>query len=290
MRDGFINVNKPPNMTSHDVVNIVRKVMCTKKVGHGGTLDPFATGVLPIAIGRATKFIEYLSNCDKFYRAEIFFGIETDTGDITGKVINQMNFNMPKYSEIVSILQSFIGVITQTPPKFSAIKINGHKAYELARKNIDFDMPSRQVNINKITLADITDSTLQIDIECSKGTYIRSLAVDIGKKLNILTTLKTLQRIKVGNFLISESFTLDELKKNTYDCIINIDNCLNHLPKFDLPKHRLKAFCSGLSTTVNENLNDEILYRTYVEDKFIGIGKIVKGEFKSVKLYLSQNI
>ena len=272
-------------MTSHDVVNRVRRIFNTKKVGHAGTLDPFATGVLPIAVGRATKFLEYLSDCDKSYRAEILFGVETSTGDITGSVIDQAGYKPEALLEVDEILHSFTGTIFQTPPKYSAIKVNGKKAYELARKNVDFTLPQREVTIYNLTVVSRTENTLTIDVDCSKGTYIRSLAVDIGKQLNIPATLKSLQRTKVGIFSIANSMTLESLANISNNVFIKVDACLEHLPRFELPSRRLKAFCSGLSTRINENLTEGIILRVYCDNEFIGTGRIVEGELKSAKLY-----
>ena len=282
-KSGFININKPPDMTSHDVVNRVRKIFNTKKVGHTGTLDPFATGVLPIAVGRAAKFIEYLNDCDKSYRAEILFGTETATGDITGEVIGECKLKAPlAVDKINEILKTFIGNIQQTPPKYSAIKINGRKAYELARKKVDFSIPSREVTIYNIEIVELTENTLTIVVDCSKGTYIRSLAVDIGKSLGIPATLKTLQRTRAGNFEIDNAVVLEELKP---DNIISVDTCLEHLPRLELPPHRLKAFSTGLSTRLSKILSEGSLYRVYLKGEFIGTGKIVDGELKSDKIF-----
>ena len=286
MKDGFININKPAGMTSHDVVNKLRKILGTKKVGHAGTLDPFATGVLPIAVGRATKFLEYLSNSDKSYRAEIFFGIETDTGDITGTIIDKSSiFVMPTVDEIENTLKHFSGIITQTPSKYSAIKINGRKAYELARKNIDFDMPTRTVEIKTINIVALSENYLTIDVDCSKGTYIRSLAVDIGHHLDIPATLKNLQRTRFGDFSINNSVIPENAE------IVSIDRCLDHLPRFNLPQHRYKAFRNGLSTTIHSDMTDlkdfetDTIFRVYVENEFVGIGQIVNDELKAAKVF-----
>ena len=289
MKDGFININKAADMTSHDVVNIIRKILQTKKIGHGGTLDPFATGVLPVAVGRATKFIEYLSGFDKSYRAQILFGTATDTGDITGNVINSSEFTMPSLDDINSALTSLTGVISQTPPKFSAIKINGKKAYELARKNIDFAIPERTVTIYKMSIVEITENTLTIDVDCSKGTYIRSLAVDIGSRLNIPATLKTLQRTRVGSFSIYDSLSVEELKNVGESAMVDVEKCLLHLPKLELPEQRLKAFCSGLTTNLHTDLNADSIYRIYINDSFVGTGKVVEGEIKADKLFYINN-
>lgn len=277
MVDGFINLNKPAGFTSHDAVNVMRRIFRTRKVGHGGTLDPAAVGVLPIAVGRATKFIEYLADCDKTYRADIFFSVATDSGDMTGNVITRAdNFRMPNSNEIDAAIKNFIGEVEQTPPKFSAIKINGRKAYDLARKNIDFEIPRRTVIINRIEILGVNENIVSIEVDCSKGTYIRTLAVDIAASLNLPAAIKFLQRIRVGNFTLANSSTLDDIK------LLPVDECLSHLPRFNLREGRVKAFCNGLPTNVREE-NSRV--RVYADDIFLGVGKICAGELRSDKLF-----
>lgn len=280
MSDGFINLNKPSGMTSHDAVNRVRKIFSTRKVGHAGTLDPQASGVLPIAIGRATKFIEYLAGCNKTYRAEILFGIATDSGDLDGKIISRTdNFKMPTVDDFNATLKSFIGEIEQTPPKFSAIKIHGRKAYDLARKNLDFDMPRRLVKISGIKLLALEENSATIEIDCGKGTYIRSLATDIGERLKIPATLKNLLRLRVGDFHLKNSATLDQL---TAENLLPVETCLNHLPRFELNENRIRAFLNGLPTTIHAP--DKNALRIFAGDKFLGVGKIERGELRSSKI------
>lgn len=284
MIDGFINLNKPAEMTSHDAVNIVRKIFSTKKVGHAGTLDPAAVGVLPIAVGHATKFIEFISDFDKTYRAEILFGVSTTTGDFEGEIVSKAeNIQIPSQDALKTILARFTGQIEQTPPKHSAIKINGRKAYDLARKNIDFEMPRRLVKINKIEILRVEENILTLEIDCSKGTYIRSLAVDIGESLNLPATLKFLQRVRVGNFNLNDAATFDDLKNDGEKFLLPVDSCLNHLKKFNLAERRIKAFCNGLPTNISAA--DEIV-RVYVAEKFLGVGKISTGELRAVKLFV----
>lgn len=281
INNGFINFNKAAGMTSHDAVNFLRKIFQTKKIGHGGTLDPAATGVLPIAVGRATKFLEYLTDCDKTYRAEILLGTSTDSGDLDGKIISQTeNFSMPTLGELQIASKKFIGEIEQTPPKFSAIKINGQKAYDLARKNIDFEIPKRLVKIYRLEILNVEKNIVTVEIDCSKGTYIRSLAIDFGESLNLPTTLKNLQRTRVGNFKIENSVTLGELKSNGENFLLPVEDCLN-FEKFFLPVHRVKAFLNGLPTNVNES--DKIV-KVYADEKFLGVGKIFSGELRSAKI------
>ena len=268
-------------MTSHDAVNFVRKIFNTRKVGHGGTLDPMATGILPIAVGQATKFIEYLADCDKTYRAEILFGVTTDSGDVTGNLINRAeNFVMPSIDELNAAVKNFIGDIEQRPPKFSAIKINGRKAYDLARKNIDFEMPRRTVTINRFEILRVEENFVTVEVDCSKGTYIRSLAVDFGERLNLPATLKSLQRIRVGKFCIENAVTIDELKIDAEKFLTPIENCID-FESFNLPNHRVKAYMNGLPTDVK--ISDKLV-KVYAAEKFLGVGRIINGELRSEKL------
>lgn len=283
MSDGFINLNKPSGMTSHDAVNHVRRIFSTRKVGHAGTLDPAACGVLPIAINQATKFIEYLADCDKSYHAEILFGISTESGDLDGEVIVRTeNFNMPTINELNEVLKNFVGEIEQTPPKFSAIKIHGRKAYDLARKNLEFDMPRRLVKIFRLALINLDKNSATIEIDCGKGTYIRSLAIDIGERLNLPATLKNLIRLRVGDFDLKNSLTFDEIKKFGADCLLPIEDCLKHLPTFELNERRIRAFMNGLPTTVHAP--DEKVLKIISGGKFLGIGRIEHGELRSSKI------
>ena len=280
MNDGFINLNKKSGMTSHDAVNHVRKIFSTRKVGHAGTLDPAASGVLPVAIGRATKFIEYLADLEKSYRAEILFGVATNSGDLEGEIISRADdFQMPTVDEFKATLKNFIGEIEQTPPKFSAIKIHGRKAYDMARKNLEFEMPRRLIKISDIKLIALEKNSAVIEITCGKGTYIRSLAIDIGERLNLPATLKNLIRLRVGEFDLKNSATLDEL---TAEKILPIEICLNHLPRFELKENRIRAFLNGLPTTLN--LPDEKVLRVFADGKFVGVGRIERGELRSSKI------
>ena len=254
-----------------------------RKVGHAGTLDPAACGVLPIAIGQATKFIEYLADCDKSYRAEILFGVATDSGDLDGEIIARTeNFHMPTAGKINDTLKNFVGEIEQTPPKFSAIKIHGRKAYDLARKNLAFDMPRRSVKIFRLELVALNKDSATIEVDCGKGTYIRSLAVDLGERLNLPSTLKNLIRLRVGDFDLNDALTIDDVKKFGENCLLPIESCLKHLPKFELPENRIRAFMNGLPTTVHAP--DDKVLRICAGEKFLGIGRIERGELRSSKI------
>lgn len=271
-------------MTSHDAVNFVRKIFSTRKVGHGGTLDPAAEGVLPIAVNRATKFLDCLTDGDKTYRAEILFGTATDSGDLEGKIIDRVeNFHMPATDELRLAAKNFVGEIEQTPPKFSAIKIDGRKAYDLARKNFEFEIPKRLVKIYRLEVLGTEKNFVTLEVDCSKGTYIRSLAVDIGKNFNLPATLKSLRRIRVGKFLLENSVTLEDLKLGGEKFLQSVESCLS-MKKFYLPEHRVRPFLNGLPTDVN--LPDATV-KIFAGKIFLGTGKIEKGELRSKKLFVT---
>lgn len=210
--DGIILINKPQGMTSHDVVNRVRRIMHTKKVGHCGTLDPMATGVLVIGINKATKAMQFLMSEEKEYRATLKLGSSTDTYDAEGKVIETKPFT--GYENLEEVLSSFKGDSMQQPPMYSAIKINGKKLYEYAREGIEVEVPERPITIYKLDLVDAHDDEITIDVKCSKGTYIRSLCVDIGKALGYPAHMTALVRNQSGHFTIDQAVTLEELEEN----------------------------------------------------------------------------
>jgi len=239
--NGIILINKPIDFTSHDVVNIVRRWAREAsgnrkiKVGHAGTLDPLATGVLPIAIGRATKFVDFLGGMDKEYKATFQLGFTTDTQDITGKIIKRKFslcenshqlftvhcslftkkfIHFPSPQKIKEIIEQFIGPQLQTPPMYSAIKVDGQKLYDLARKGVEIKRAPRQITIHNIEILDISLPNITILVDCSKGTYIRTLCHDIGQKLGTGATLTSLERTKVGPFDIGEC--QDLLTSNPY--------------------------------------------------------------------------
>ena len=271
MKDGFLNLLKPPGMSSHDVVSAVRRCLGVKRVGHAGTLDPGAAGILPLAVGRATRLIEYLADCDKAYRAELILGYSTDTGDDTGIVLEQKeNFSIPPKEEMQRVLENFMGEITQVPPKYSAIKIDGRRACDLMREHREVEIPARQVEIFRLDLIEIRERQLFLEVECSKGTYIRTLCADIGAALGIPATMGFLLRTRVGDFRLEQSVTLEELQEQGETALLAPETCLNALPRYELPMHRKKAFCNGLSTNVKEELPKN--FRVYCGEDFLGIG------------------
>ncbi len=232
---GFININKPKGMTSHDVVAQLRRVTKIKQIGHTGTLDPFACGVLPVAIGKATRIIEYLDD-DKEYLAHIQFGKNTTTYDLEGDITEVFAKNVTE-NDVVEGLRSFEGEISQIPPVYSAIKVNGKKLYEYARQGQEVEIKSRKVFISKIKLEDFDYDTqvAKVRIACSKGTYIRSIAYDLGKNLDCGGYLTALERTKAGNFLIDNSVKLADL--TDLNCVS--ENLTNPLEVLDYPIYDL---------------------------------------------------
>ncbi len=215
--DGVIVIDKPKNFTSHDVVNIARKVLKTKRIGHTGTLDPNATGVLVLCVNRATKLVKYFEQDQKAYQATIRLGIKTDTDDITGKVIDQADPSDVKEEAIKAALEGFLGKQLQTPPNYSAVKINGKKLYELARREIHIpNLKPREIEVFDIGSPEIRyeDEALFVDVNfsVSKGTYIRSIARDLGEKLGVFGTLQALRRTEVGQFKLSDAVSIEQLR------------------------------------------------------------------------------
>ena len=274
---GFLNILKPPGMSSHDVVGYVRRVLHTKKVGHAGTLDPAAAGVLPVAVGTATRLIEYLELTDKTYRAEIKLGIATDSGDDTGTVLtSQADWSDFDSSTLQEVLAKFTGKIQQTPPAHSAIKINGQKACDLLRAGKDVEVPSREVTIYRLELLAHSHDMLLIDCDCSKGTYIRSLCQDIGEALGVPATMAFLLRRRVGDFTAEAALTLEELAEAGEQALLPADKYLSSMQRFDLNPKREKAFCNGLSSTVKNFTAQTESLRVYAGGHFIGVGRYDK--------------
>ncbi len=210
--NGILNIYKEPGYTSHDVINRLRRICSQKKIGHTGTLDPNAEGVLPVCFGNATKICGLLTDTDKCYRAELILGKETDTCDITGTVISEKNVFVNE-TELKSVIMHFIGTIKQIPPMYSARKYKGQRLYDLARQGIVVEREAKEIKISSITLLGINaeHNTAEIEIECSKGTYIRSLCYDIGKKLGCGACMGKLVRMRVGQFSVDDSLTLEQV-------------------------------------------------------------------------------
>lgn len=209
-----LNINKPLNFSSAKVVAIVKRLTQAKKVGHGGTLDPLASGVLPVALNKATKTFEQMKNSRKKYFFRVTFGEFRDTDDAEGKVVESSEAR-PLREEIISVLPQFVGAIKQAPSRFSAIKINGKRAYELAREGVEFEMKEREVMIYEAKLLAAEQDFCEIEIECSGGTYVRSFARDLCKKLGVCGYVSLLTRTQVGDFFLKDAMTLDQLAEKT---------------------------------------------------------------------------
>lgn len=277
--DGIIVINKEKEYTSHDVVAKLKKKLNISKVGHTGTLDPNATGVLPILIGKGTKFSKYLINHDKIYEVELELGKKTDTADIEGKVIEEKNVDEKYIKEnLLQVLESFIGKQEQIPPMYSAIKKNGKKLYEYARAGEKVEIEPRKIEIYKIDLNKYDKNIISFVASCSKGTYIRSLCEDIAEKLNTLGYMKNLKRLQVGKFNIKDAVYIDDIDlKNVNDYLITLEEILRGIPCINLDEKKLKLFLNGVQLTDN---NIDGLYKIYVANKFIGTGTIKKGLLK----------
>ena len=266
--NGLVIVNKPKGRTSRDVINDLNHLFNTKKIGHSGTLDPLASGVLVCLIGSYTKLVDLITAYDKEYIATIKLGIKTDTLDITGNVLEQKNFNITK-KDIEKVFNSFPKQYLQTVPKYSAIKIKGKKLYEYARNKIDIDLPKKEVNIYLLELIDFKDDLITFKAHVSKGTYIRSLINDICTKLNTIGTMSDLVRIKQGNFSIDNSYTLEQISNNDYQ-LLNVKDFL-YYPVIEIPNTLYKSIINGASIDNTFNIKDYVIF-TY-QDKDIAIYK-----------------
>ena len=283
--DGIIVINKPKNYTSFDVVAVVRKLLDEKKVGHTGTLDPMATGVLPILIGRATKLQQFMTDKNKEYVASFKLGIASDTLDITGRIISTVKSDIKK-GEIEKVLQKFKGEIMQIPPMYSAVKKDGIRLYSLARKGINIERKPRKVTISELKLIKF-DENLQCGallVKCSKGTYIRTLCSDIGDFLGCGAVLTELERTKSFNFYIENSITLDELRNLASngllkEHVLSCDSVFEDLVKVRITDQQSKRFKNGGYLSLErifteKDLNNDELVRIYNKTEFIGLGRV----------------
>jgi tRNA pseudouridine55 synthase len=268
--DGFIIVNKPKDMTSHAVCNKIRSIMHTKKVGHSGTLDPLATGVLVVAVGKATKLINYLENQDKTYVAEALFGIQTDSYDILGNVLNKDDLSNPTDSEIDAQLEILKGSETQIPPIYSAIKVNGKKLYDYAKNGETVEILPRKIKIHSLKrVSNIIDKKVSIEVSANKGFYVRSLINDLGISLNTYAVMSNLIRTKAGKYDISISQTLEEIKENG-PIIHSIEDTFSHLKRIDVNDYMAKLVINGVILDERQfSLNE--MFKIYHNDKLIAI-------------------
>lgn len=280
--NGILIIDKPKDFTSFDMIAVTRRILHERKIGHTGTLDPMATGVLPILIGNATKVQSLLPDTNKEYQAKFQLGMTTDTLDITGKVLSQCQSYISK-EEFQKVLENFRGDILQVPPMYSAVSKNGVRLYELARKGIEIEREARKVNISKLILNSFDEDTQSgmLTVSCSKGTYIRSLCDDIGKVLNCGAVMTDLRRTFACGYSIADAVTLDELK-NTSDfsgILKSVDSIFTCYDSVQITEKQAFRFSNGgglMLSRINslENIFDGKFYRVYFEENFLGLGII----------------
>lgn len=272
--NGIIIINKPKGFTSQDVVSKVKKILNEKKAGHTGTLDPMATGVLPIMIGGATKLSKYLVEHNKIYRATLKLGQKSDTGDSEGNIIEEKAIPQGLEKQYLeNILLSFLGKQEQIPPMYSAIKVNGKKLYEYAREGKTVDIPSREIEIYSIKLISFASNEICFEVSCSKGTYIRTLCEDIAVKIGTVGYMSALERINVDKFWIEDSYTFEDLEKGNFK-LISIEEIFNNLTRIDLNDRKKELFLNGVMLTYE--LQDGV-YSVYNNNEYVGTG-IVKNK------------
>ncbi len=291
--DGVILVDKPEGMTSFSLASKVRRLTGAKKSGHGGTLDPMATGVMAVMLGNATKLSEYLSSEDKRYTAKIRFGISTDTMDMEGEIISERECNF-SIDELNEAIKRFTGKITQIPPKYSAIKVNGRKLYSYARSGEEVEIPSREVEIYSFDLLFFDEDSYEalVDVFCSKGTYIRSLANDLGEYLGTGAALTALRRTKSGDFCIEDCVTLEDIEKGIWEeKIIPCEDVIFRMPKAVVSEENEKALLNGnpIDTGAVEYEKGHELYRVFLKDEFYAVGRIEDDLLKVVKMIKVMN-
>lgn len=297
MVNGIINVYKEKGYTSFDVVAKMRGIFGQKKIGHTGTLDPDAQGVLPVCLGKATKVCDLLTDKDKVYKATMLLGIQTDTLDISGKVCNKAVVNVTE-QQVRDVISTFVGTIEQVPPMYSALKVNGKKLYELAREGRIIERKARKVSIYDITIDEICLPEVVMTVSCSKGTYIRSLCDDIGTKLGCYGCMKELLRTKVACFDIGDAYKISEIEKLKESIVLPVDMLFENIPavntilmaqKLIENGNRIPAEMINADGNKQRKYDDEGRYRIYnPEDSFVGIYtyKAETDDFKPVKIFM----
>lgn len=274
VKNGILNIDKPQGITSHDVVDVIRKVFPNVKVGHTGTLDPIATGVLPICIGEATKLTSNLTAENKKYRVKMLLGVETDTYDVTGRIMFASVVDKDEIY-IKERIKRFVGKQEQVPPLYSAIRIDGKRAYSYAREGKTVDLKPRNIEIYSIDniKVNLLKKEVEFEVACSKGTYIRSLVNDIGKKIGCGAIMTELERIKTGNFKIDNSIKLYDFLKLEYEDMLNrivsIEEYYKESKKVSMTKDEFTKFINGVKFDIN---TQESIVRVYFNNKFKGLG------------------
>ncbi len=282
--NGILNINKPSGCTSQHVVSVVRKFLHTREVGHMGTLDPQGEGVLLIGVGKSTRLFNIMLEKDKVYEAKFCFGFETDTLDKDGLLINKTD-KVPSKREIKDKLADFCGKILQEPPKYSAKHIDGSRAYDLARKGVDFALNQSEVEIFKFEMIECCSGNEYLfRIHCSSGTYIRSLCRDLAYSLGSLATMTAIKRTKCGNFDISSSIDLEHLKFIGESAITPVESVLSFLPRIDFIYDDYKKISYGIKFKPDKDLPQQ--FTVYCRDEFFGIGELDNEGYFKIKTYL----
>lgn len=299
MINGIVNVYKEKGYTSFDVVAKMRGIFHQKRIGHTGTLDPDAEGVLPVCLGKATKVCDLLTDKDKEYKAVLLLGQATDTQDISGEVINSASVDVTE-DEVTAVINSFVGRQMQVPPMYSALKVNGQKLCDLARQGVMVERKAREINIFSIEIEDISIPKVTMSVHCSKGTYIRTLCNDIGEKLGCYGCMKSLLRTRVAGFKLADAYRLSELEemlKTGQDFVIPIDSVFDNLPaasvietaqKYVVNGNRIPVSFIKEAVEIEADFIDGAAYRLYdCKGCFVGIYNYIEetGDFKPVKIF-----
>ena len=292
--NGILLLDKPLMLSSNHAIQKIKKQFNIRKVGHTGTLDPLATGLLPVCMGQATRITRFLINSDKTYRALIMLGTRTSTGDKEGEIIETCSSDVSTNTAYIDkVLQSFIGEQKQIPPMYSALKHNGERLYKLAQKGLNVSRKARSINIYSIDLISINHDYLEVIIECSKGTYIRTLAEDIAKKLGTVGHIDQLRRLNIKCFHDQSMFTFNQIMKakSINQFLLPIDLPLKHLAKKDFSESESSMFINGLSIQTNQRSNNESDYiRIYNDESvFLGLGLYSSGYIKPKIVFSSNN-
>lgn len=282
--DGIVIVDKPEGWTSQDVVSKLRGVFQTRRIGHGGTLDPMATGVLPVFVGRATRGVEFFEHAEKTYEAVLRLGLHTDTEDITGTVLEEKEVNITK-AQFLSVLEHFRGEIQQIPPMYSAIKINGQKLCDLARKGREVERQPRTITIHRLECLEFTGTTARLLVHCSKGTYIRTLCKDIGAALGCGGCMESLRRVTAGEYTIEKAVPLQTLieSENPGAYLLSVDSIFMAYPQVTLTEKQEKCCRNGVAFTTNLPAGT---YRVYGGNgEFLALSHMVEGKLTTIKSF-----
>lgn len=284
--NGIINIDKTKGITSFDVIRKLRKLLREKSIGHTGTLDPLATGVLVICLGQATRLAQDIEAKEKTYIASLDFGYKTDTLDVTGTILEKKEYTAPSKEEFVAVCKSFIGEISQVPPMYSAIKVDGQRLYDLARQGIEVERKARVVNISSIDVLSFTETNAIIKCSVSKGTYIRTLIDDIGEKLGIFATMTDLLRQEVGEYHINKSYSLAKVEEmvanEDYSFLLDVEDVFDCEKLVISDEKNKKLLFNGNKIAYNK---DNGMYKIFFDDKFFGLGIVEMDTLKPYKYF-----